>query len=314
MGGPAVTVESLLMVDPVALAIPVFVLSIVVELVAVRLGWRGDYDWRDAGTSLAMGLGNTITGAALAGAVSGLALWFWQHRLFDIPVTWWSLALCFVLDDLAYYWIHRAGHRIRWAWAAHIIHHSSQHYNLTTALRQTWTGLFGLTFLIKLPLFALGFPLELVAFCGGVNLIYQFWIHTEVIGRMPRWFEAVLNTPSHHRVHHGTNPQYLDRNYAGVFIIWDRMFGTFQAEQADDPPRYGIIHNLATFNPLWVAVHEWVGIFRDLARARSLKDAWAAAFGTPGALTGDTADALRAQWERQQRAPVAAPSAGIPAE
>jgi sterol desaturase/sphingolipid hydroxylase (fatty acid hydroxylase superfamily) len=264
-----------------------------------------------------MGLGNTITGALLAGSVTGLALWVWQHRLFDIPIAWWSFALCFVIDDLAYYWIHRAGHRIRWAWAAHVIHHSSQHYNLSTALRQTWSGLIGLTFLIKLPVFLIGFPLELVAFCGGLNLIYQFWIHTEVIGKMPRWFEAVMNTPSHHRVHHGTNPRYLDRNYAGVFIVWDRLFGTFEAERADEPPRYGIIRNLATFNPLWVAAHEWLGIARDLAGARSLKTAWLAAFGPPGALSGETADALRARWQAQNPSAAAQPAmipAAVPAE
>ena len=312
------TLDRLMTVDPVAIAIPAFVLLVIAELVAVRLGWRGDYDWRDTGTSLAMGLGNTISGALLAGAVTGLALWLWQHRIFDIPVAWWSLALCFVADDFAYYWIHRAGHRIRLAWAAHVIHHSSQHYNLSTALRQTWTGLFGLTFIIKLPLFLIGFPLPLVAFCGGVNLIYQFWIHTEVIGRTPRWFEAVMNTPSHHRVHHGTNPRYLDRNYAGVFIVWDKIFGTFEAERADDPPRYGIVRNLGTFNPLWVAVHEWVGIAHDLVRARSLKAAWLAAFGAPGAASGETADALRAQWLAGAAAPAAAsapaPVAAVPAE
>ena len=306
--------QSILSTDPVAIAIPVFVISIIIELVAVRMGWRGDYDWRDTGASLAMGLGNTISGALLAGSVTGLALWLWQHRMFDIPVAWWSFALCFLIDDLAYYWIHRAGHRIRWAWAAHVIHHSSQHYNLSTALRQTWTGLFGLTFIIKLPLFFIGFPIELVAFCGGLNLIYQFWIHTEVIGKMPRWFEAVMNTPSHHRVHHGTNPRYLDRNYAGVFIIWDKLFGTFEAERADEPPRYGIIRNLGTFNPFWVAVHEWVGIFRDVARARSLKTAFVAAFGPPGALSGETADALRAQWQAETAPSASPPPTAVPAE
>jgi sterol desaturase/sphingolipid hydroxylase (fatty acid hydroxylase superfamily) len=294
--------------DPVAIAIPVFVLSIIVELVAVRLGWRGDYDWRDTGTSLTMGLGNTIVGALLAGTAAAIATWAYQFRLFDIPLGWASFALCFVLDDLAYYWIHRAGHRIRWAWAAHVIHHSSQHYNLSTALRQTWSGLFGLTFIIKLPLFFAGFPPELVAFCGGLNLIYQFWIHTEVIGRLPPWFEAVMNTPSHHRVHHGTNPRYLDRNYAGVFIIWDRLFGTFEAERDDEPVRYGIIKNLATFNPFWVAIHEWVGIGRDLLQARSLRQALLAAFGPPGALSGDTADVIRARWEREQAPPAAQPA------
>ena len=285
--------QSILSTDPVAIAIPVFVISIIIELVAVRMGWRGDYDWRDTGTSLAMGLGNTISGALLAGSVTGLALWLWQHRMFDIPVAWWSFALCFLIEDLAYYWIH---------------------YNLSTALRQTWTGLFGLTFIIKLPLFFIGFPIEMVAFCGGLNLIYQFWIHTEVIGKMPRWFEAVMNTPSHHRVHHGTNPRYLDRNYAGVFIIWDKLFGTFEAERADEPPRYGIIRNLGTFNPLWVAVHEWVGIFRDVARARSLKNAFVAAFGPPGALSGETADALRAQWQSETAPPASLPPSAVPAE
>ncbi|OYQ31224.1 C-5 sterol desaturase [Sandarakinorhabdus cyanobacteriorum] len=296
------------MPDPVAFAIPVFVLSIIIEVVAVRLGWRGDYDWRDTGTSLAMGLGNTIVGALLAGTSAGIALWAWQYRLFDVPMGWASFALCFVLDDLAYYWIHRAGHRIRWAWAAHVIHHSSQHYNLSTALRQTWSGLFGLTFIIKLPLFMIGFPPALVAFCGGLNLIYQFWIHTEAIGRLPRWFEAVMNTPSHHRVHHGTNPRYLDRNYAGVFIIWDKLFGTFEAERDDEPVRYGIIKNLATFNPFWVAIHEWVGIGRDLLKARSLRQALLAAFGPPGALSGDTADVIRARWEAQAARAVAHPA------
>lgn len=286
--------------DPVAIAIPAFVLLVLVELVAVRLGWRGDYDWRDTGASLAMGLGNTISGALLGGVVAGISLWLWQHRLFDIPIRWWSFALCFVADDFLYYVFHRSAHRVRWFWASHVIHHSSQHYNLSTALRQTWTGFFSLAFIFRMPLFLIGFPVELVFFCGGLNLVYQFWIHTEVIDRLPRWFEAVMNTPSHHRVHHGTNPRYLDRNYAGVFIVWDRLFGTFEAERADDPPRYGIVRNLATFNPLWVACHEWIGIGRDLARARSLKQAWTVVAGPPGALSGETAEVLRQRWQAQQ--------------
>jgi sterol desaturase/sphingolipid hydroxylase (fatty acid hydroxylase superfamily) len=283
--------------DPVAIAIPAFVALIIVELIAVRLGWRGDYDWRDTGTSLAMGLGNTITGAALGSMVAAMSVWVWQHRLLDVPITWWSLALCFVLDDLAYYVFHRSAHRVRWFWASHVIHHSSQHYNLSTALRQTWTGFFSLGFIFRMPLFLAGFAPELVFFCAGLNLVYQFWIHTEVVGRLPRWFEAVMNTPSHHRVHHGTNPRYLDRNYAGVFIIWDRMFGTFEAERADDPPRYGIIRQLPTFNPLWVAVHEWVGIARDVLKARGIGALWQAVAGPPGATSGETSEAIRARWQ-----------------
>jgi sterol desaturase/sphingolipid hydroxylase (fatty acid hydroxylase superfamily) len=309
MGQTLVTTPAMNFPDPVAIAIPAFVALIIAELIAVRLGWRGDYDWRDTGTSLAMGLGNTIAGAALGGIVAGLSVWVAQYRLIDIPVTWWSFALCFVVDDLAYYVFHRSAHRVRWFWASHVIHHSSQHYNLSTALRQTWTGFFSLGFIFRMPLFLIGFPVELVFFCAGLNLVYQFWIHTEVVGRMPRWFEAVMNTPSHHRVHHGTNPRYLDRNYAGVFIVWDRMFGTFEAERADDPPRYGIIRQLPTFNPLWVAVHEWVGIARDVAKARSLKSLWTAVAGPPGAVTGETSEAIKAHW--QAAAPPAPPALAL---
>ena len=156
---------------------------------------------------------------------------------------------------------------MRWFWASHVIHHSSQHYNLSTALRQTWTGFFSLAFLFRLPLFLIGFPPAMVFFVVGLNLIYQFWIHTEMVGRMPRWFEAVMNTPSHHRVHHAVNPRYLDRNYAGVFIVWDKMFGTFEPELDEDQPRYGIVRQLGSFNILWAAFHEWIGIARDMWQA-----------------------------------------------
>lgn len=250
--------------DPVTLAIPAFVLLVLAEMVVARVRNRDRYCPRDTLTSLALGLGSTISGILTGGLFVAIALWVYQFRLFEIGYAWWAFIAAFVLDDFAYYWIHRAGHRIRWAWAAHVVHHSSQHYNLSTALRQTWTGFFGLTFLIKLPLFLIGFPPPLIAFVAGVNLVYQFWIHTETIGRMPWWFEAVMNTPSHHRVHHATNPRYLDRNYAGVFIVWDRMFGTYTPELDAEAPRYGIVRNLGSFNLLWAASHEWIGIARDV--------------------------------------------------
>jgi hypothetical protein len=138
------------------------------------------------------------------------------------------------------------------------------------------------------------------------NLIYQFWIHTETVGRLPRWFEAVMNTPSHHRVHHATNPRYLDRNYAGVFIVWDRLFGTFEPERDDEPCRYGIVKNLGTFNLLWAAFHEWVGIARDLAGARSWRERWMYVAGPPGWSpdgSRDTAEAIKARWEASRAQP-----------
>ncbi len=282
--------------DPVQLAIPAFIISIIIEMFAIKSGARGDYDWRDTATSLVMGFGNTFAAVIFGAAVVGLGVWVHHFRLFDIPVTWWSLVLCFVADDFFYYWFHRTAHRVRWFWASHVIHHSSQHYNLSTALRQTWTGQFSLSFIFRLPLFLAGFDPKLILFCAGLNLVYQFFIHTEVVRRLPWGLELWLNTPSHHRVHHGTNARYLDRNYAGVFIVWDRMFGTFEAERDDEPARYGIIKNLATFNPLWVAFHEWVGIGRDLVRARDWRTRWLAVAGPPGAISGDTADVIRAQW------------------
>jgi len=289
--------------DPVKLAIPAFVVLIMLEMALVRRRGVGRYDWRDAGVSLTLGLGSTVAGLAFGGAIFALMLWLERFALFDIPFAWWAFILCFVLDDLAYYAFHRSAHRVRWFWASHVVHHSSQHYNLTTALRQTWTGFFSLGFIWRLPLVLIGFPTEMVLFVAGLNLVYQFWIHTEQVGRMPRWFEAVMNTPSHHRVHHGINPRYLDRNYAGVFIVWDRMFGTFEAERDDEPVRYGIVKNLPVLNPLWAAVHEWAGIARDLAGARSLREVAGFVLGPPGWRPeggGETADAIRARWEAGQ--------------
>ncbi|WP_428028540.1 sterol desaturase family protein, partial [Altererythrobacter sp.] len=202
----------------------------------------------------------------LAFIAYGFYMWLWQFRIFDLGTAWVVVAICFFLDDLRYYWVHRFGHTIRWVWASHVNHHSSQHYNLSTALRQSWTGTFTFMLVMRAPLILIGFHPLMVLFCGALNLIYQFWIHTEAIVKLPRWFEAVMNTPSHHRVHHGRNARYLDANYAGTFIIWDRLFGTFVPEQADEKVQYGIVHNIGTFNPLRVAFHEWVGLFRDVFR------------------------------------------------
>lgn len=285
--------------DPVQLAVPAFVALIVLEMVLTRRSGRGRYDWRDAGASLTLGLGSTVAGALTAGAVLVMAMWLFQYRLLGIPFAWWAFVLCFVLDDLAYYAFHRSAHRVRWFWASHVIHHSSQHYNLSTALRQTWTGFFSLGFLFRMPLFLIGFPPAMVFFCAGLNLVYQFWIHTEMVGRMPRWIEAVMNTPSHHRVHHAVNPRYLDRNYAGVFIVWDRMFGTFEPERDDDRPRYGIVKALPTLNPLWAAIHEWVAMARDAWAARAPGELAGRLFRPPGWQpdgTGETSDAIRARW------------------
>lgn len=261
--------------SPVNYAIPIFVALVLAEMLWAWKTQPHAYEPRDTLTSLAFGLGSTIAGALTGGLFLAIFLWLYQFRVIDLGpewwMAWWAWPLCFVLDDLKYYWVHRFGHRVRWFWASHVNHHSSQHYNLSTALRQTWTGFLTLQFLFAFPLVLLGFHPVMIAICGGFNLIYQFWIHTEAIGRMPRWFEAVMNTPSHHRVHHATNPQYLDRNYAGVFIVWDKLFGSFEPEvrpeEGGERIRYGIVRQLGTFNLLWSVFHEWAGIAQDMWRA-----------------------------------------------
>ena len=270
--------------DVVQWAVPFFIAAILVELLWITLrGTGGRYETRDAVTSLIMGAGNVASGIALGFIAWGFFMWLWALTPLDLGSAWWVVALCFVLDDLRYYWVHRFGHRIRWVWASHVNHHSSQHYNLTTALRQTLTYTCTFMMVVRAPLILLGFHPAMVLFVGGLNLIYQFWIHTEAIGKLPRWIEAVMNTPSHHRVHHGRNARYLDCNYAGVFIIWDRMFGTFVPELEDERVDYGLVHNLGTFNPLRVAFHEWVGIFKDMTqRGLTLRERILYAVAPPG--------------------------------
>lgn len=267
--------------DVVKLAVPAFVLLIIVEMIYGRASGKVRYQAGDTGASLLMGVGNQAAGLATGFIAVAAAAFVHEHRLFDIGFAWWAFIVCFFLEDLSYYWFHRLSHERRWFWASHVVHHSSQHYNLSTALRQTWTGTLGLTFIFRLPLFLIGFPLEMVFFFSGLSLVYQFWIHTEAIGRMGP-FEWVFNTPGHHRVHHATNPRYLDANYGGVLIIWDRLFKTFVQEDASERPAYGVIANLATLNPLRIAFHEWSAMARDVAGARSWREVLGYLFGAPG--------------------------------
>ncbi|MBE7448787.1 MAG: sterol desaturase family protein [Kofleriaceae bacterium] len=263
-------------------AIPVFFLTMAVERAWARRH-RDDprikgYARADTLASLAMGVGNVLIAAVTKVGAVALMVWLYEHRVVTLPVAWWTFVLLFLAEDLCYYAFHRASHEIRFFWAAHVNHHSSQHYNLSTALRQSWTTPFtGPWFWMILPL--LGFAPWMVLLQQAISLLYQYWIHTEAIGRLG-WLEYVFNTPSHHRVHHGANPQYLDRNHAGILIVWDRLFGTFEPERA--PVRYGLTTNLTSHNPLHIAFHEWRAIGADLRRARSLREAFLYVFGPPG--------------------------------
>ena len=268
------------MPDLIQLAIPAFILLMVVEAIADALMRRELYEPKDTAASLTMGIGNVVVGLVSKGMVFALFTWVHKFALFPVGYQWWAWVLAFFADDFSYYWFHRTSHECRFFWASHVVHHSSQHYNLSTALRQTWTGgFFGFVFWLWMPL--VGFQPIMIFTMQAVSLLYQFWVHTEFVQRLGL-LELVMNTPSHHRVHHATNSQYIDRNHAGILIIWDRMFGSFEPE--DEHCTYGLTTNINTFNPLRIAFHEWIAIGHDLRKARTWRERLVAVFGNPGAV------------------------------
>lgn len=278
-------------------AIPFFVGAIVLEVILTSRRNADFYETKDAFSSIAMGLGNVIIGLFTKGLVFTVYMLIYQFRIWEIGFGWWAWLLVFFADDFSYYWFHRTAHNVRYFWASHVIHHSSQKYNLSTALRQTWTGNITGSFIFYLWMPLVGFHPLMIMFMQSISLLYQFWIHTEVIQKMPRWFEAVFNTPSHHRVHHANNAQYLDRNHAGILIIWDKLFGTFQPEE--ERPNYGLTENIDTYNPLLIATHEWIAIIKDIRRYPQY--AWNYLFGKPG-WSHDGSRKTSDEWRREKEA------------
>ncbi|CAM2858279.1 C-5 sterol desaturase [Mycobacterium intermedium] len=279
--------------DPVFFAIPFFLLLLTLEWVAARKlesieetetgksrPASGAHFARDSVTSVSMGLVSIFTTAfwktlALLGYA---ALYVYVAPWHLSAGQWYTWVIAILGVDLIYYAYHRGAHRIRLLWATHQAHHSSQYYNLATALRQKWND--SVKILMWLPLPLLGIPPWLVFFSWSLNLIYQFWIHTERIDKLPRWFEFVFNTPSHHRVHHGMDKIYLDKNYGGIVIIWDRLFGSFQPEVFR--PHYGLTKQVDTYNIWKLQTYEYVAIARDFRRAKRLRDRLGYVFGPPG--------------------------------
>ncbi len=257
--------------EPTIYAAPFFIATVILEaVIAGRKKKDGrapeivGYEKKDTFASLAMGVGSLVTVTAINLGVFVLAKAIWPHRLVDLGegVLAWTVAI--VGWDFLYYWHHRLEHECRLFWASHVNHHSSRHFNLSTALRQPWTPFTSLVFFP--PLAFLGIEPWMIMFSAGLNLIYQYWVHTELIGKLPRWFEFVFNTPSHHRVHHGANAEYLDKNYGGILILWDRLFRTFEPEKARVV--FGLTKNITSFNPFVIAFHEYVAIARDVVRAK----------------------------------------------
>ncbi len=265
--------------DLIALAIPFFLLALLIELVVDRVRGTGYYRSNDAVNSLSAGTLSTTFGyftKFVSVIVFGLAF---QHlAIFDIPLAWFDLStrglllwlFAIVAWDFCYYWAHRLGHEISVLWAAHAVHHQSEDYNLSTALRQTSTS-FLFNWIFYLPLFVIGLPLEVVATANAINLIYQFWVHTQHVRRLG-WLDRVFVTPSNHRVHHAQNEIYIDRNYGGILILWDRLFGTFQEELDEEPVVFGVRKPLQSWNPFWANLQVYDYLLFDAVRTKRWRD------------------------------------------
>jgi sterol desaturase/sphingolipid hydroxylase (fatty acid hydroxylase superfamily) len=271
--------------DPVVFAIPAFVVFMVLEVVSFRLladdsdtDYVG-YDARDSRTSILMGLGSVlINGAARIGALVGYAALYALTPLRMDPHRWYTWVLVLLAVDLLWYLYHRASHRVRLMWAGHQAHHNSVFFNLSTAVRQKWNPWFELLFWTPLPL--LGAPPWLIFTAFSINLIYQFFVHTERIAMLPAPIEFVLNTPSHHRVHHASDRDYLDKNYGGILIVWDRLFGSYAHET--HRPTYGLTKNVDTYNLFRLQYFEYAAIARDVRRAHSWRERLGYVFAPPG--------------------------------
>jgi sterol desaturase/sphingolipid hydroxylase (fatty acid hydroxylase superfamily) len=268
---------------PGLFAFPFFLLLIAFEAwwLAKRRGVA--YPWKDSLASFGVAVGYKLSGLLVPLVALPVYLFAWENRVTTVPLdTAWGIALLVVGVEFFYYWFHRCSHEIRWLWATHAVHHSPMQLNFAAAYRLGWTGLISFNWIFWLPMLALGFHPGAVFLVLGLNLVYQFWLHTEIVPKLGP-LEWVLNTPSHHRVHHATNPAYIDRNYGGVVIVFDRLFGTFAEERADDPCRFGLVKPCASRNPFVIAFHEWARMLVDAYRAPTWRARLFALFGRPGA-------------------------------
>jgi sterol desaturase/sphingolipid hydroxylase (fatty acid hydroxylase superfamily) len=248
----------------------VFLIAIGCEAILLWQTGR-KYSWRESAASFWINIGQLIIGRIIVKAVNlALLTWVWNYRCFNISMNnIGGFLLLFIGLEFCYYWHHRASHRVRWIWATHAVHHSIKYFNLSAAYRLGWTGWLSGNILFYLPLCWLGFPPLLVTISLSLNLIYQFWIHTELISELGV-LDLLLNTPSNHRVHHASNAQYIDKNYGGMTMIFDRLFGTYQSEQPEISLVYGLTKPINSYNPIVIAFYEWARLWQDLKKARNV--------------------------------------------
>ncbi|MDE1179503.1 sterol desaturase family protein [Paraburkholderia sp.] len=239
------------------------------------------YSWRDTLCNASLALMQQAADKLAWFAIIPVYAWFYDHyRIHTWQRGWISFVVLFVAQDALYYVFHRCSHRVRWLWAAHVVHHSSERLNFSTAFRQSLMYPLAGMWVFWIPLAVLGFPPTQIVAIVLINLGFQFFVHTQMIGRLG-WLESVFNTPSMHRVHHARNDRYIDRNYAGVLSIWDRLFGTYVDEDPHDVPVYGITEPLHSHNPLTATFHEWRSMARDVASASGWRNRCRALFAPP---------------------------------
>ncbi|WP_323755999.1 sterol desaturase family protein [Roseivirga sp.] len=269
-----------MILDPTVIAIPVYFLLIGIELIVHRVQAVKSYRLNDAIANINCGVTSQVTGAFLKVLSIGVyTIIFEKVRVMDLPnsaIVWIG---AFIAYDFFYYWAHRMSHEVNLFWGGHSVHHQSEEYNLSVALRQSSTQTIW-TFAFYIPMALVGVHPILLVSVSGFNLLYQFWIHTESINKLPKWFEAIFNTPSHHRVHHARNPKYIDKNHAGTFIVWDKLFGTFKAEE--ERPIYGITKNLNSWNPVWANLAHYSDMWGDIKSIPNFGDKFRYVFEKPG--------------------------------
>jgi sterol desaturase/sphingolipid hydroxylase (fatty acid hydroxylase superfamily) len=262
---------------------PIFLLALLVEIIIDHRNNLQLFEKKDTVSSLWMAF--FVVFVDVLPKLAALVIFFFLNSISPladiVQRQWWAWLLLFFLDDIAYYFMHRANHEVRLFWAGHVSHHSAIKMNFATALRQgVMERMHKYIFWLPLPL--LGFDPIMIFVMMSINLFYQFWLHTELVDRLPAWYEQIFNTPSHHRVHHASNIRYLDCNHAGALIIWDKLFGTFSPEVDGEPPVYGLTENITSYNPIHVATHEYSSIAADVRRASTLKDKLNYIFQAPG--------------------------------
>jgi sterol desaturase/sphingolipid hydroxylase (fatty acid hydroxylase superfamily) len=275
------------MLTGMKLLLPVVLLAIALEIGWILLIQRRSYPWREFFATIGVYTLHLPAHLLTPLIVGPVGLLLYAHRITTIPLnSIWGLALLFVAVDFAYYWMHRNSHEIRWMWASHIVHHTSEHIHLSSAIRLGATELLSGNWLFYLPLALLGFNPFAVSGMLALNLFYQLWLHTDLVDRLGP-LEWILNTPANHRVHHASNVEYLDRNYGGILIVWDRLFGTFISEDPKKAIKYGVVNHEPSTNPLTITFHEWIAMINDAYRARSWHGRLTMLFGRPGATETD---------------------------